>query len=52
MFSAAGTSLASRSTSAYGTRSTRPTSRSTARAAMVPKVMICATCPSPYLRAT
>ena len=48
----AGIILAIRSTSAYGIPSTRPTSRTTARAAMVPKVMIWQTLSLPYLSMT
>ena len=43
-----GTSLQMRSTWPYGIPSTRPTSRSTARACSLPKVMICATRSAPY----
>ena len=47
-----GTSFATRSTSWYGKPITRPTSRMAARAAMVPKVMICATWSAPYFSTT
>ena len=52
MSSAGGISLATLSTSAYGMSSTRPTSRTTAFAFIVPKVMIWATFSRPYLRVT
>ena len=52
MSSVGGISLATWSTSAYGRLSARPTSRTTARAFIVPKVMICATFSRPYLRVT
>ncbi len=52
MSSAAGTALATLSASAYGISMTRATSRTTARAFMVPKVMIWATFSRPYLRVT
>ena len=42
-------SLATPSTSPSGTSSARPTSRTAARAPIVPKVMICATFSWPYL---
>ncbi len=45
MFSVSGTSLAMRSAAGSDTASTRDTSRIAARAFIVPKVMICATCP-------
>ena len=41
-----------RSTSAYGMSIARPTSRTTALAFIVPKVMICETFSRPYLRVT
>ncbi len=41
-----------RSTSAYGMSMTRPTSRITAFAFMVPKVMICETFSRPYFSVT
>ena len=44
--------MATRSTSAYGMSITRPTSRTTAFAFIVPNVMICATFSRPYLRVT
>ena len=44
--------LAKRFTSGNGISSTRPTSRMTARAASVPKVMICATRSCPYFSVT
>ena len=47
----AGIVFATLSTRPYGSPSTRPTSRTTDFAAIVPKVMICATLSSPYLRA-
>ena len=47
-----GIALATRSASAYGMSMTRATSRTTARAFIVPKVMICATFSRPYLRVT
>ncbi len=47
-----GTSFASWSQKLYGRSSTRPQSRSTARAAMVPKVAICETLSSPYFLRT
>jgi hypothetical protein len=52
MSSAAGICFAIRSTSAYGMSSARPTSRTTAFAFIVPKVMICATFSRPYFRVT
>ncbi len=52
MSSAGGISLATLSTSANGMSSTRPTSRTTAFAFIVPKVMIWATFSRPYLRVT
>ena len=52
MSSAGGTALATRSASAYGMSMTRATSRTTARAFIVPNVMICATFSRPYLRVT
>ena len=52
MSSAGGICLAIRSTSAYGMSSARPTSRTTAFAFIVPKVMICATFSRPYFRVT
>ena len=52
MSSAGGISFATLSTSAYGMFSTRPTSRTTAFAFIVPNVMICATFSRPYLRMT
>ena len=48
MSSAGGICLAMRSTSAYGMSMTRPTSRMTAFAFMVPNVMICETFSRPY----
>ena len=45
-----GMALATRSASAYGMSITRATSRTTARAFIVPNVMICATFSRPYLR--
>ena len=50
--STAGICFATRSTSAYDMSITRPTSRTTAFAFMVPNVMICATFSRPYLRVT
>src|SRR6266568_2637397 len=50
--SAGGTALATRSASAYGMSMTRATSRTTARAFIVPKVMIWATFSRPYFRVT
>ena len=44
--------MATRSTSAYDMSIARPTSRTTAFAFIVPKVMICATFSRPYLRVT
>ena len=52
MSSAGGIALATLSASAYGMSITRATSRTTARAFMVPNVMICATFSRPYLRVT
>ena len=52
MSSAGGIALATRSASAYGMSITRPTSRTTARAFIVPNVMICATFSRPYFRVT
>ena len=52
MSSAGGTALATRSASAYGMSITRATSRTTARAFIVPNVMICATFSRPYFRVT
>ena len=52
MSSAAGICLAMRSTSAYGMSMARPTSRTTALAFIVPKVMICETFSRPYFRVT
>ena len=48
MFSVVGTIFAMRSTSLYGISMARPTSLIAAFAAMVPKVMICATFSRPY----
>ena len=48
MSSAGGICLAMRSTSAYGMSMARPTSRTTALAFIVPKVMICETFSRPY----
>ena len=48
MSSAGGISLATLSTSANGISITRPTSRTTAFAFIVPNVMICATFSRPY----
>ena len=47
-----GIAFATLSTTPYGTSSTRPASRTAARAAIVPKVMICATRSRPYFSAT
>ena len=47
-----GISFAILSTVPYGTSSTRPASRTAARATIVPKVMICATRSRPYFSAT
>ena len=47
-----GTSFIKRLTSPRGIAKARLTSRMTARAAKVPKVMISATCSLPYLRVT
>ena len=47
-----GISFAIRSTTPYGISSTRPASRTAARAAIVPKVMICATRSRPYFSRT
>ena len=47
-----GISLATRSTSEIGISMTRPTSRTTARAFIVPNVMICATFSRPYFAVT
>jgi hypothetical protein len=44
--------LAIRSTWPYGISSTRPASRTAARAAIVEKVMICATRSRPYFSVT
>ena len=44
--------LATLSASAYGMSITRPTSRTTARAFIVPNVMICATFSRPYFAVT
>ena len=52
MSSAAGICLATLSTSANGISSTRPTSRTTAFAFIVPNVMIWATFSRPYFRVT
>ena len=52
MSSVGGICLATLSTSANGISSTRPTSRTTAFAFIVPNVMICATFSRPYLRVT
>ena len=52
IFSSMGTSFATTSTCWYGMPITRPTSRMALRAAMVPKVTICATWSAPYLRFT
>ena len=52
MSSADGTALATLSASAYGMSITRATSRTTARAFMVPNVMIWATFSRPYFRVT
>ena len=51
-FGPSGTILAILSTSLYGIFSTRPTSRITALAFIVPKVMICPTLSRPYFSAT
>ena len=50
--SSLGIILANRFTSGKGISSTRPTSRITARAASVPKVIICATRSCPYFSVT
>ena len=52
IFKSNGTSFATLSTSAYGISRARPTSRIASFAFIVPNVIICATCPSPYFSTT
>ena len=52
IFSSVGTIFAMLSTNAYGRSMTRPTSRMTPRAAIVPKVTICTTRSAPYFLPT